>query len=517
MKANLRLRRERELRAWSQAKVAEEVGTDPATVSRWERGLSFPYPYFRERLCALFQKSAEELGLVQGLDEQNARAMLSPNSLYLYEAEPPTIANPLHDPSIPLLSVLNGSLVGRDTLLFDLRQELCSSQVLPLVGLYGLPGVGKTSVAVQLAHDPLIKKHFCDGVLWVSLGPSPTVLSSLARWGALLGVIPSHLQDSSSIDQWAEAIRFAIGNRKLLLVIDDAWDLAHALVFKVGGYNCACLLTTRFPHIALHMSTHNAHVVYELTEADGVALLERLAPGIVSYESQAVHDLVRSVGGLPLALTLMGKFLRAQAYNQQPRRIHSAVKRLLNARERLYLNEPYAPLDRHTSLLQGTILSLQSVIAVSDDLLSVVAQQSLRMLALFPPKPNSFMEEAALAVTLQDGDILDVLSDAGLLESRGPGRYTLHQTINDYARLHEPEPESYRRFVLYYISYMEHHEQDHPALEAESNNILAALRMASTERMHAELEQGVKYFNGFLEATRHPYAHQVKNWLIPQE
>src|SRR6266704_2427955 len=91
MKANLRLRRERELRAWSQAKVAEEVGTDPATVSRWERGLSFPYPYFRERLCALFQKNAEDLGLVQGLDEQNVRATLSPNSLYLYESESPII------------------------------------------------------------------------------------------------------------------------------------------------------------------------------------------------------------------------------------------------------------------------------------------------------------------------------------------------------------------------------------------------------------------------------------------
>src|SRR6266568_1670879 len=72
MKPNQRLRRERELRGWSQSKVASEVGTDPATVSRWERGLSFPYPYFREKLCLLFEKNAEELGLVQEVVDEES-------------------------------------------------------------------------------------------------------------------------------------------------------------------------------------------------------------------------------------------------------------------------------------------------------------------------------------------------------------------------------------------------------------------------------------------------------------
>ncbi len=69
MKANQRLKHERELRGWSQAKVAAEIGTDPATIGRWERGLSFPYPYFREKLCMLFGKSAHELGLVRDKDD----------------------------------------------------------------------------------------------------------------------------------------------------------------------------------------------------------------------------------------------------------------------------------------------------------------------------------------------------------------------------------------------------------------------------------------------------------------
>jgi transcriptional regulator with XRE-family HTH domain len=65
MAQNYRLKQARELRGWSQAKVAELIGTDATTVSRWERGIFSPTPYFREKLCVLFEKNAEELGLLE--------------------------------------------------------------------------------------------------------------------------------------------------------------------------------------------------------------------------------------------------------------------------------------------------------------------------------------------------------------------------------------------------------------------------------------------------------------------
>src|SRR3954462_15929548 len=66
MKPNSLLRRERELRGWSQAKVWEKVGTTELIVGRWERGVSLPYPHFREKLCVLFGKDAGALGLLDG-------------------------------------------------------------------------------------------------------------------------------------------------------------------------------------------------------------------------------------------------------------------------------------------------------------------------------------------------------------------------------------------------------------------------------------------------------------------
>src|SRR2546425_911640 len=62
---NARLRRERELRGWSQEYLAEQLETTSTNISRWERGTTFPIPYYRQRLCELFGKSAQELDLMQ--------------------------------------------------------------------------------------------------------------------------------------------------------------------------------------------------------------------------------------------------------------------------------------------------------------------------------------------------------------------------------------------------------------------------------------------------------------------
>jgi uncharacterized membrane protein/DNA-binding XRE family transcriptional regulator len=60
------LRQEREKRGWSQARVAEQIDTEAVNISRWERGYATPSPYFREKLCQLFDKNAQDLGFLQG-------------------------------------------------------------------------------------------------------------------------------------------------------------------------------------------------------------------------------------------------------------------------------------------------------------------------------------------------------------------------------------------------------------------------------------------------------------------
>src|SRR5207302_867532 len=136
-------------------------------------------------------------------------------------------------------------------------------------------------------------------------------------------------------------------------------------------------------------------------------------------------------------------------------------------RARLQLSETRSLADKHPSIESGATLSLQSIIAVSDHLLGEAEQRALRALAVFPAKPNSFSEEAALAVCQAPVEVLDQLCDAGLLESNGPSRYMLHQTIADYARAGGGEAGASDRLVSYYARYVEEHAGEHEKLTGE--------------------------------------------------
>jgi tetratricopeptide (TPR) repeat protein/transcriptional regulator with XRE-family HTH domain len=451
---------------WSQQDVADRIGTTHLNVSRWERGLTKPGPYFRSKLCSLFGKSEQELDLA------STDASSSPSQVETASASNETLL----DPAIPLQPAIR--LVGRDAELKRLKRRLLTSGSVALTALNGLPGVGKTALAIELVHNQEIRAHFSDGILWAALGPEPHLPGLLSRWGTMLGISSTEAANVSDSEAWAIALRRAIGTRSMLLVIDDAWRLEDALALKVGGPNCAHLVTTRFPNIATAIAADGATLLHELAEDEGITLLRMLAPNVIDREEQKAHDLVHAVGGLPLALTLMGNYLRLHAYSGQTRRIDAALSRLSNAEERLQIEEQRGPTERHSSLPSGSALSLQSVFAVTDQQLDGQARATLYALSVFPSKPNSFSEEAALAVANCDVPILDALFDAGLLESSVSGRYTMHQTIADYARFHLQDFTVYERFISYITDFTEEHKKDYELLEQESNLILATLETA---------------------------------------
>jgi tetratricopeptide (TPR) repeat protein/transcriptional regulator with XRE-family HTH domain len=460
----LKLTQARTEHKWSQQDVADLIGTTGLNVSRWERGITRPGPYFRAKLCKLFGKDPHELDL-------------GPAPAPSEPATPPSTPNePLYDGAIPLRPPTR--LVGRENELAQLKQRLFAGGIAALTALNGLPGVGKTALSIELAYDLDIRAHFRDGILWAALGPEPSIPTILTRWGTLLGISSTEISGLSDNDAKAAALGRAIGARSMLLVIDDAWHLEDALALTAGGPNCAHLVTTRFPGIATEIAGEGATVVRELNEHEGMTLLRMLAPRVVDHEEQKALDLVNAVGGLPLALTLMGKYLHTLAYTGQPRRIAAALERLSRAEERLQLRESRGPRDRHSSLPRERYLSLQSVFAVTDQQLDEQARDALYALPVFPPKPSSFSEEAALVVAGCTVNTLDALLDTGLLESSAPGRYTLHQTIADYARLRLQDSTPYERLVSYFTGYVEAHKKDYELLEMESNIILVALERA---------------------------------------
>ena len=64
---NAIIRRERELKCWSQRTLAELLDTTEQVVNRWESGQHKPNRHFQAQLCQLFGKSAEEFGFIDEL------------------------------------------------------------------------------------------------------------------------------------------------------------------------------------------------------------------------------------------------------------------------------------------------------------------------------------------------------------------------------------------------------------------------------------------------------------------
>ena len=489
------LKVERELRGWSQAKVAEALNTTVRTISRWEQGQALPYPFYRERLCELFGKDARQLGLLpERQDEEdpspeNTPVVVSlphpiPEASLQVSARPVEQAHRLEDPTLPEALGSASSLLGCEQVLRQARQYLFEKGRL---ALHGLPGIGKTALSMALATDPQAQARFQDGILWAGLGPQPDILGLLVRWGKLLGITPVEVENVNNQEDWMRALRATIGQRSLLLIIDDAWSINDALALQVGGAQCAYLLTTRQPQVAFAFAPERTIAVHELAEADGLALLARFVPLLVQQEVEEARALVREVSGLPLALTLMGKYLAAHFLPGQPHRIRRALEQLHQAVRRLNIS----PSDKSSSLLSLDVpLSLHATIALSDQRLSPDAHKALCALSVFPAKPASFTEEAALAVTEEPIEILDELWDTGLLESNGPGRYCLHQTIVNYAQTQGENSAAQQRLVRYMVTFVNKHQQDYDMLEREVSVFWAAMGMANKLEIWHELVQG---------------------------
>jgi tetratricopeptide (TPR) repeat protein/transcriptional regulator with XRE-family HTH domain len=471
------LRRARIEHGWTQRHLAEQIGTNHFTVARWEAGTAFPSPYFRRKLSAIFASPPDALGF--GTTDAASVAV-------------PSDAAALPDPSLlgsarPPWELLPQHLVGRETDLATLQQMLGARRA---VALSGLPGVGKTTLALAITQERACHQQFVDGVLWAGLGPAPDLFAALGRWAVALGMAPNELRAIPSVDALGKRVHALIGEQRLVLVIDDAWHIADALALQIGGPRCAHLLTTRFPSLATQFTHEHPVVIEALSATQGLDLLRALAPELVATSTEQSQALIDAVGGLPLALTLIGHYLHRQSFGQH-HRLRRALEVVQDERARMRLNEPMNPIERPPAFPADLPLSLEASIRLSVASLAPTTQELLAALAWFPAKPHSFSEAAAAAVYGREVDEfveqIDLLLDAGLVDCPAPERMSLHQTITAYTRIHAASPPSQERMVAYFSEYVCLHQDEDAALEQELPNVLQALEYAHQGRHETAL------------------------------
>jgi|GEM_PF-1724696 len=147
------LRRERELRGWSQSRMAQELGTTPNTISAWERGVSLPSPYFREKLYELLGKNAVELGLLEESSGSVETVVMSSPKDLQQNGEPASIgaaeepatqsqeSGPQDQPALELDSITSTALMpgGQKNVVSQVRLPILQGTMSPTTEIYNGP------------------------------------------------------------------------------------------------------------------------------------------------------------------------------------------------------------------------------------------------------------------------------------------------------------------------------------------------------------------------------------------
>ncbi|WP_047864342.1 tetratricopeptide repeat protein [Rubrobacter aplysinae] len=337
-----------------------------------------------------------------------------------------------------MVPALPETFVGRENDLAELKENLrtgvedeTSAPVQVLTVVHGWPGVGKTTVAAALACDREVEEMFPDGVLFASLGQEPEILSTLVTWARALGA--GDLSDAESVSEASARLAAAMREKRALLILDDVWESAHAASLAVGSRRCGTLVTTRLSRVAQEISprTEGIYRLGVLSKEESLELLRQLALDVVTEHLEESGQLVQELDGLPLAIRVAGGLLAAESY-----RGLDVPELLEELREGKRLLAAQAPPSYVQAAEQEVPVTVTALLRRSTERLRPLYRKRFAMLGVFPPRPISFDIPAAQDVwDMRSGPrmTLRALTDRGLIEPDGNGRFQMHSLLSAFA------------------------------------------------------------------------------------
>ncbi|MFN0107748.1 MAG: ATP-binding protein [Blastocatellia bacterium] len=300
-------------------------------------------------------------------------------------------------PSLP-------EFAGRSFELAELMAARANSEN-RVLSLQGLGGVGKTTLALKLAHQ--MTAHYPDAQLFVDLkGASPQPLSvTEIRSHVIRAFMPAaRLPENEA--ELGKLYTSVLNGKRALLLFDNAAN-TQQITSLVPPAGCLLIVTSR-QHLSL--SGMFASRLDTLSAAEAQELLRRLLPKI---NDQAAR-LAELCGNLPLALRLA-----ASALTQHP---DLSV-------------EEYARCLVRWQTQEGARRAIDAVLRASYEMLTPGLRKLWRTLAVFP---GTFEVSAAAAAWKihpeRAANALDRLMAFSLVErNRATGRYRLHDLMTLFA------------------------------------------------------------------------------------
>ncbi|MEC4570278.1 AfsR/SARP family transcriptional regulator [Streptomyces virginiae] len=366
---------------------------------------------------------ADRAGMRDGARAAVSGAHAAPDPAHVHgQAQGPAAAGYVRPAQLPAdIADFSGRAAQLDALTGVLSDP--ARTALAVAAVSGMGGIGKSALALRVAH--LVKDAYPDGHLYADLrgtGSDPadpgTVLTSLL--GAL--GVPRREVPTSTEDR-ARLFRTVLDGRRLLLLLDDARDIAQVKPLLPGAAGCAVVVTSRARLGGLLSGRHVQ--LEEFTPAEALGLLRHIVGADrVDREEEAAAALVEACARLPLAVRIVAARLAARPGWT----VAHLVARLADERRRL-------------TELRADDLAVAAVFELGHRQLTGPQASVFRRLAPVS-RPGIGLAAAAAALDLAEPEaeeLLEALVDAALLESPEPGRYRHHELGRDFA-LNLPAP-----------------------------------------------------------------------------
>ncbi|WP_308167666.1 tetratricopeptide repeat protein [Catellatospora tritici] len=300
--------------------------------------------------------------------------------------------------------------VGRE----DLLKRLDEDEGLSLV--VGSAGVGKSSLVVHWAQRE--RGSFPDGQLFADLRgytpdaaavPAETVLRGFLD---ALGVAPERVP--ARVEALSGLLRSLLADRRMLIVLDNAYDAAQVLPLLPGGTGNRTVVTSRDQLIDLTAATGVAPItVGLLAPAEARDLLaRRLGAERVGEDPAAADQIAANCARLPLAISVVAA--RAAGRPEVPLRM---VAEELHAGGHEF-GAVRAAFDWSYARLDGD------------------ARRLLRLSAAHPGPDFTVAGAAALTgwPAARTRAVIEELVHAHQVSELTPGRFGLHDLLRAYAR-----------------------------------------------------------------------------------